>query len=1118
MSARRGALALLAAATVVLTLLVQHADADAGSFGALSLPAGAAAATVNVYTAGGGTQVCVALGGAAATCVASGAAVPPGAPSCAALAPPPSRSPPPPVPPPPPSPSPPPGVAANATACALANATLVAATSLAQGACAVCTSSTGSSLGCTQACPACAAALSAYTTACAGDTTRLSVASLFAFAANVGRINDCYDLLSEAARPYAAASCSDAFRFVAAFDQTAGGPGVTFFPNVTMLVPYSCLSANAATCPAPCQADLDLLAAACHSFDVVSWAGLGLPGLSFGAPTGTAVSAGVAFALFANGTAAVPANADMGLWGAFTPLPLNLAACANNSAAAFSSASGRRLLQAQSTCLSVTVMQTNSTGAPALAPVYPAALDNATFLLGAGTYAVSAVLVYANGSPAGAPTLLPFTIAPPALSPSLQSAIAAGQTATNATALSGALALMAAAIDLNVTDAVAGTAISPAAVSPSLAALANITRAAAGVSGGALSALDAERAAGIAASFLQSGAAAGTLVAADLTNSLATLSVVAGSGASVTPAVAQTSVSGLSTVVNAAPAASPAGVAAVCNSAGAVVATLADTLSSGVGDTCFGALNVTNASSPSVLLRSPGIVMSISCDAGLNTSDSLFATGLTLPGTAAAAQVPSDTFSSVSNESAAVVSVFYALSFDPHGGNGLSASLVRLEFKDAATGTLIPLANLSQPLMLDVPVAGGAAAQQPTTRAAALRSAAADAAAGTGPAPVAGLYWNVALGAYTSDGMVSMPNPAPPNASMTWRDGFVSASPDDLPLAWSLSYPGCSEILVNCTDEWERTLAVSFDPQSSLGDPVVSCGDRRGFMRVFVGHACPLWPGGAAAAGGSGCLWNVTAQQFTGAGCVLSSVARVASTHTTDFSVGPAPQILVASPSDLASLTTGALAHQLRLLVAVIVGLFVGMHVLAYALSFRDAADGRRVLSHARSRALGASYAHDLYLWRFSQQPMAAPVDHAAGPAVEFAALIGTPYARLALAIPAHLFGGMAPKHATGRVHGMSGTALKRNHHVLIIAATNGLTDEHLVAPPQEAAPPAALAPAPAPARTRHEGLVTRSGAPRRCGVCREPIMRRVRTIDAPQLIDAPHRNRITHPSALVRV
>jgi hypothetical protein len=81
-----------------------------------------------------------------------------------------------------------------------------------------------------------------------------------------------------------------------------------------MTTPYSCLQADANTCPAGCQADLDLLASACHAEDAVRWQGNGLPANpTLGAPNGTVVSPFDAFQLFLNGTASVPTNQQHGV-------------------------------------------------------------------------------------------------------------------------------------------------------------------------------------------------------------------------------------------------------------------------------------------------------------------------------------------------------------------------------------------------------------------------------------------------------------------------------------------------------------------------------------------------------------------------------------------------------------------------------------------------------------------------------------------------------------------------------------------------------------------------------------------------------------------------------------
>ena len=186
------------------------------------------------------------------------------------------------------------------------------------------------------------------------------------------------------------------------------------------------------------------------------------------------------------------------------------------------------------------------------------------------------------------------------------------------------------------------------------------------------------------------------------------------------------------------------------------------------------------------------------------------------------------------------------------------------------------------------------------------------------------------------------------------------------------------------------------------------------------------------------CVWNVTQQAFTGAACVTAPVTRMATLHTTDFAVGPAPRIMVASPSDLVAVGPSML-RKLRLLITILVCLFAGMHLLARLLSLRDSADVAHVLESVRSRDLGCTTVDGLHTWRLTQAPLSSVVDHVQGSAVEFAALLGLPYDRLSLAIPEHLFGGAAPKHATGRAHGISAAALRKHHGALLHAIKGGL-------------------------------------------------------------------------------
>jgi hypothetical protein len=223
------------------------------------------------------------------------------------------------------------GVVDGVDYCALTIADMDVAVA-SSGVCASCTAATGHAAGCADACPACVNALNNYADACANNFDALSYATLEAYtnalsASNAN--NDCWHWLSTFSRPYAAAYCGAAFDHIVQYVQSAANAEVDVdgFTGALAVPYYSCLRAG---CPAECQADLDLLASACHAEDVVPWGGNGLPANpSVAAPDGTVVSAYDAFQLFLNGTGSVPVNMAHGVTSA-TPLPLDLSACAGN--------------------------------------------------------------------------------------------------------------------------------------------------------------------------------------------------------------------------------------------------------------------------------------------------------------------------------------------------------------------------------------------------------------------------------------------------------------------------------------------------------------------------------------------------------------------------------------------------------------------------------------------------------------------------------------------------------------------------------------------------------------------------------------------------------------------
>jgi hypothetical protein len=201
------------------------------------------------------------------------------------------------------------------------------------GACAACESATGAAAGCAAGCPACINVLDSFLSSCAGDFDALNYEILRTYTSRLNASGDCFDFFNLASRPYAAALCSDAFHHVVAYVQSAASAQVVV-SNGLFTTPPSCLLARTATglCPAECQADLDLLAGACHTGDLVAWGGNGLDQASLnnvGAPSGTTVTPAEAFRLFVSGIASVPVNMRNGM--ASTPLSLDLGACRNTS-------------------------------------------------------------------------------------------------------------------------------------------------------------------------------------------------------------------------------------------------------------------------------------------------------------------------------------------------------------------------------------------------------------------------------------------------------------------------------------------------------------------------------------------------------------------------------------------------------------------------------------------------------------------------------------------------------------------------------------------------------------------------------------------------------------------
>jgi len=297
--------------------------------------------------------------------------------------------------------------------------------------------------------------------------------------------------------------------------------------------------------------------------------------------------------------------------------------------------------------------------------------------------------------------------------------------------------------------------------------------------------------------------------------------------------------------------------------------------------------------------------------------------------------------------------------------------------------------------------------------------------AGVVAAPV---FWNVTEGAYSSAGLVAIPNPAPAAAVLDWVAGFAATTDDALPLAWDLSLDGCEGASLDCGNAANRSSAIALCPSAPRAGAAVKCGAQRsGIIRAWVGCGCPLWNAS------SGCSWNVSTQSFAGGACVLANVTRIGTRHLTAFAVqtGP-PEIKTLSASDLVSISPQDLVHIKGILIVVCV-LFAGMHFFSLLLSKMDQRDYDRLHSIAFSGRMGhAAVSVDkerqLWTWRFTFTQEVVDADKlgeqalCAGSAVQFARLIGVPFIRLACAVPETMLGGLPPRAALGHYEGMCPT------------------------------------------------------------------------------------------------
>jgi len=431
----------------------------------------------------------------------------------------------------------------------------------------------------------------------------------------------------------------------------------------------------------------------------------------------------------------------------------------------------------------------------------------------------------------------------------------------------------------------------------------------------------------------------------------------------------------------------------------------------------------------------------------------LFTAATSAPGAAASvAPLPSAAMQAFPAGSSVAVA-FYSLSFDPYtcGGAANTSAVTRMALSASAAAagwSPLQLAQLSQPILMSLPTP---AAASPTD-------------------VLHCVWWDPQLGRYDTEGCVSLPNPAPPNATLSWLDG---ASPP----AWAAAGPlfdNCTEAFLDCasapagafsplppallrsTDSRRgapSSGAALFPDPSSPAVPGVACapGSTR-LLRVFSGVDCAAW----APPADDGCGWSAAEQAFVGGGCLLSPLLSVASTHLTDFAAAHAPRVAVAvtvwpptppappapppplpapaaaqspapsppppppfPPAPAAAAEPQSLSQSLRARALRAMRSGPGSATLAATIPLLlpllaylclDSPAASRALAQLKTRRLGFQSAPGgAWLWRLGDGGVAAPPGSAVadpGPLAELAQLARLPLARLRMALPEELIDG----------------------------------------------------------------------------------------------------------------
>ena len=777
----------------------------------------------------------------------------------------------------------------------------------------------------------------------------------------ITRVNasgDCSAWLNLASRPFAIALCGSAFDHVVQFTQSAANPSVvvdSFYGD--MVQPPSCVQADATSCPAACQADLDMLAGACHATDTVRWAGNGMPGFmnATGAPNGTNVSPYDAFALFANGSASVPTNLQNGV-ASNAPVPLTLSACAGNNTGVY-----RFYPPPPSPPPSPPPppRPPPPSPPPPLAPGVFTSVATVSFGIGGfslATFNSDAQLAFRSGIAAA--MALPSVAYVVIRSVSDASSSTGGRRltqaainvaiavygdssssgtlltslnalASNPAAIGSALASAGLSVTvLSVSPPVVSVLYSPpppkppppsppptvADVSSSIGSLFSGNLSSGTVSNATLAAVTA-RLAGLSADAAASaqGQLLSQMATLNVTGnsegaaSLVLAVVTAAPGVILSPAsqanalsILQAVASGPINVSGSAAQSITGALSAVASSASVsnpdalkAVSSVINNLASSQATALLASLDLTPGAPPPAPAMTTSATIQTLVMVDPPGGNRLSTQQLTAPGSPSIFEPLPADL--LAGVTSPVVTQFFSLAFDPNAGSSNGSA--------TATTGLTRLA-FSAPDGGEIPVANAVVP---------IRFSLPAVNTGVDGQAVCS-YWDTKALKYATAGCVGVPSPYPANHSVYFIDSFTAANDTALALAWNISGPmvddgSCSMALIDCNEAQPRKIFP--DPRQPLAVPAIACPPRSNssatqpVLRVYYGSACQLWQSGNA----GNCSWDAIKQAFVGGGCVAATGPTLCMCrHLTDFASARVPKVETCSLSDMTSLSPGATA------------------------------------------------------------------------------------------------------------------------------------------------------------------------------------------------------------------